>query len=184
MQTALVTADGFPRADIDVAQIRTTRSKMICLRNDYKALMRQIEDALHEHHANLGTSDDTGSANAIVSSATTSEDVGARNHSTVSATDGGDTESKRVFAKVNSVVDASPAHLAGLQANDLILQFGDVDYTNHENLTRVAQVVKDSEGQEIRIVVQRVAGQNVTLVLVPRRDWGGRGSLGCHLLPV
>jgi 26S proteasome non-ATPase regulatory subunit 9 len=27
-------------------------------------------------------------------------------------------------------------------------------------------------------------GQMVRLELTPRRDWGGRGLLGCHLVPV
>ena len=26
--------------------------------------------------------------------------------------------------------------------------------------------------------------EDVQLQLTPRRDWGGRGMLGCHLLPI
>src|SRR5665213_3116457 len=39
MTTTLTTFDGYPRDDIDVAQIRTTRQRMIMLRNDWKELM-------------------------------------------------------------------------------------------------------------------------------------------------
>lgn len=50
------------------------------------------------------------------------------------------------FAKVNSVTDGSPAHQAGLKAGDGIRAFGHVNWMNHENLTKVAEVVQRNEG--------------------------------------
>jgi 26S proteasome non-ATPase regulatory subunit 9 len=58
-----------------------------------------------------------------------------------------------------------------------------VDWTNHERLGKVARVVQQNENHTILVKVLR-DGQMVRLELTPRRDWGGRGLLGCHLVPV
>lgn len=50
------------------------------------------------------------------------------------------------FAKVNSVVDNSPAASAGLKAGDLIRNFGYVNRSNHDNLKKVAECVQGNEG--------------------------------------
>lgn len=50
------------------------------------------------------------------------------------------------FAKVNSVVDNSPADSAGLKAGDLIRAFGYVNKSNHDNLTKVGECVQGNEG--------------------------------------
>ena len=57
------------------------------------------------------------------------------------------------FAKVNSVVDGSPADSAGLKAGDEIRNFGYVSYTNHDGLKRVGECVQGNEGvsQYIRV---------------------------------
>lgn len=39
--------------------VRTTRSRIIYLRNDYKALMNKIEVALHSYHAELANAPST-----------------------------------------------------------------------------------------------------------------------------
>lgn len=51
MNEPLVDADGFPRNDIDVYQVRTARSQIICLQNDLKELMKEIERGLGDVHA-------------------------------------------------------------------------------------------------------------------------------------
>ena len=38
------------------------------------------------------------------------------------------------------------------------------------------KVLRDGIGDE--------ASRELQLTLIPRRDWGGRGLLGCHLIPV
>lgn len=50
------------------------------------------------------------------------------------------------FARVNSVVPASPADQAGLKAGDTIRSFGTVNWMNHERLTKVAELVQQNEG--------------------------------------
>jgi len=50
MNEPLVDANGFPRNDIDVHQIRMARNKIICLTNDARNLMKQIEEKLFKFH--------------------------------------------------------------------------------------------------------------------------------------
>ena len=56
------------------------------------------------------------------------------------------------FARVNSVVEGSPADSAGLKANDEIRNFGYVDIANHDNLRRVGECVQGNEG--VRLLLQ------------------------------
>lgn len=177
MNTGLTTFDGFPRADIDVAQIRTTRARIVRLKNDYKALMAKLEVAVHEHFAAGKSAESLPPA----STAGASESTSAQPHTAQSSTLASAIEPP--FAKVNTVVENSPADTAGLKAGDKVTRFGYVDWTNHERLGKVAQVVQQNENHTILVKVLR-DGQIMRLELTPRRDWGGRGLLGCHLVPV
>jgi len=177
MNTGLTTFDGFPRADIDVAQIRTTRARIIRLKNDHKALMAKLEEAVHEHFAAGKSAESLPAANTTRSVAGPSSEPAAGNAQSFTSA------IEPPFAKVNTVVANSPADTAGMKAGDRVTRFGYVDWTNHERLGKVAQVVQNNENQTILVKVLR-EGQMVQLELTPRRDWGGRGLLGCHLVPV
>lgn len=52
MNTSLLTADGFPREDIDVVSIRLIRVNIIRLRNDHKYLLTLLEAKLIEQFQN------------------------------------------------------------------------------------------------------------------------------------
>ncbi|KAF7503111.1 hypothetical protein GJ744_004320 [Endocarpon pusillum] len=180
MNTSLTTFDGYPRDDIDVAQIRTTRSRIIHLKNDYKEIMNRIEKALHQHHASLHGSED--SKEEPPSSL-------RQNASSASTQTPSRTTSDPPFAKVNSVATSSPAQEAGLKVGDKIRNFGTVHWRNHENLRKVAEVVQRSERRTILVKIvrddeTRGSSQDLELPLIPRSGWGGRGTLGCHLLPI
>ncbi|KAL4791870.1 hypothetical protein BDV19DRAFT_369579 [Aspergillus venezuelensis] len=179
MSTMLTTFDGFPRDDIDVAQIRTTRAQIIRLRYDHKQVMAQIEKGIHSHFAGLQSTNGITPSNA--------NGVGPRFSGIPASTAAMGVLTP--FAKVNSVVPGSPADQAGLQAGDTIRSFGTATWLNHERLSKVAEVVQQNEGRTIIVKISRngsTPGSTVSLdlELVPRRDWGGRGLLGCHLLPL
>ncbi|KAI6711788.1 GTP-binding nuclear protein GSP1/Ran [Diplocarpon mali] len=106
MNTRLITPDGFPRGDLDVAQIRTTRSRIIYLKNDHVALMNVIEKHIHEQFARLA--ENGGRVSTDLPLSTEPEILSPP------------------FAKVNSVVAASPAYSAGLKAGDEIRSFGNL----------------------------------------------------------
>ncbi|KZF24236.1 26S proteasome non-ATPase regulatory subunit 9 [Xylona heveae TC161] len=191
MNTSLTTFDGYPRADIDVAQIRTTRARIIRLRNDFKNLMSKIETGLHSHY----------SAAAAAAAAATSQPPATHHEgptvggaSTASSVPGSVNAAsasgliETPFAKVNSVVEGSPADEAGLKAGDRVRRFGTATWLNHEKLTKVAEVVRQNEGRPIQVKIVRKnpmtqADQELLLHLTPRSGWGGRGLLGCHLVP-
>jgi 26S proteasome non-ATPase regulatory subunit 9 len=177
MNTGLTTFDGFPRADIDVAQIRTTRARIIRLKNDHKALMAKLEEAVHEHFAAGKSAESLPPASTTRSAAGPSSEPAAGSAQSFTAA------IEPPFARVNTVVANSPADTAGMKAGDRVTRFGYVDWTNHERLGKVAQAVQNNENQTILVKVLR-EGQMVRLELTPRRDWGGRGLLGCHLVPV
>ncbi|EON67179.1 hypothetical protein W97_06432 [Coniosporium apollinis CBS 100218] len=174
MNTSLTTFDGYPRDDIDVAQIRTTRARIIHLKNDYKDLMNRIEAGLHAHHA---------------SAAAANTSRPERQATTAGSNTSGREALEAPFAKVNSVVPDSPADTAGLKAGDSVLRFGTATWMNHEKLSKVAEVVSQNEGRPISVKVSRRdpssgSTQELQMFLTPRRNWGGRGLLGCHLLPL
>lgn len=112
--------------------VRTTRARIIYLKNDYKALMSKIEIGLHQHHASYQASNppSTSSLRQIAGSS--------------GSGDQGLADSP--FAKVNSVVDGSPADVAGLKAGDRIRRFGNVNWINHEKLSKVAETVQRNQG--------------------------------------
>jgi len=178
MDTPLLTPDGFPRADLDIAQIRTTRTRIIHLRNDYKALMAVIETHIHEHFAKQAqnpTLEEPSSNGQYVN--TTLRDTPSV-HQVLSPR----------FARVNTVAPGSPADSAGLKTGDEIRNFGYVNNTNHDGLKRVGECVMGNDGRDIMVKVSRAVPdaqqrQELQLTLRPQ-SWSGRGLLGCHILPI
>lgn len=180
METSLTTFDGYPRADIDVAQIRTTRARIRVLKNDHKALMAKLEVVIQAAFASAKPD--------VASEAATTQAVQPSTSSTAPGVASG-SAIEPPFAKVNTIAPNSPADQAGMQLGDKVTKFGSVNWTNHERLGRVAQVVQQNENRSILVKVLRegsgnAASRPLELRLTPRRDWGGRGLLGCHLLPV
>ncbi|KAJ9616289.1 putative 26S proteasome regulatory subunit [Cladophialophora chaetospira] len=177
MQTSLTTFDGFPRSDIDVAQVRVTRARIITLRNDWKALMDKIEKGLHEHHAKYQASDEY--KNSLNQPRPQSPQTAVLPQTP--------SVPETPFAKVNSVEPGSPANEAGLKTGDQIRRFGTAIWSNHERLRKVGEVVGQNLGRPILVRVLRGTGseaQELDLRLTPRSNWGGRGTLGCHIVPV
>jgi 26S proteasome non-ATPase regulatory subunit 9 len=184
MRTTLTTFDGYPRADIDIAQIRTTRARIICLRNDHKELLAKIEEGLHKHFAEEAARPEE---DVVMNGTNGTNGTHATNGNGTNGVHGTNstTSNTPAFAIVNTVSPSSPAETAGLKPGDKIIQFGDVDWLNHEKLSKVAQVVGRNEGRTILVIVAREGeSKPMRISLVPRRDWGGRGTLGCHLKEV
>ncbi|KAG5648417.1 hypothetical protein DXG03_004991 [Asterophora parasitica] len=158
LQTPLVDADGFPRADIDVYAVRGARVRIIELRNDLKAVTEEIAKALEAIY----------------------DPADAAPEATVSGT----SYEQRPFAKINGVAPGSPAADAGLQREDLVVKFGSLTHQafSSSSLMPLADFVAANENQRIAIKVLR-AEKPLFLNLTPRAGWGGRGTLGCHLVP-
>lgn len=162
MEEPLVDSDGFPRNDIDLVQVRTARHNIICLQNDHKAIMKQIENGLIEYHAQMASMNTNDSANQTAQSApqTTTELI--------------------PFAAIDLISRSSPAEAAGLKLGDVILQFGSVTKQNFTGLSAIGNVVKHSVGKPVNVLVKR-ENDKVVLSLTPQ-EWGGRGLLGCNIV--
>ncbi|GAA5918721.1 hypothetical protein JCM1841_006260 [Sporobolomyces salmonicolor] len=165
METPLVDPQGFPRSDIDVAGVRTARMWIHRLRNDLKAVLGEMEQVVHRGLPS-GEGEEVSAA-MEVEEASSNEAVGGED---------------RPFAKVDAVAPGSPAAAAGLQRDDLLLHLSTINSSNRDNLRAVAALIGRSEGVELPLTVLR-GGLNVTLKLTPRAGWGGRGLLGCHIVP-
>ncbi|NXX77337.1 PSMD9 ATPase, partial [Urocolius indicus] len=154
----LVDAEGYPRDDIDLYQVRTARHNIICLQNDHKALMKQVEEALQQLHAR-------------------EKEKHARDEAEAQAEAMGHKQSlPQAFARVNAVTPGSPASISGLQVDDEIVEFGSVNINNFQNLQNIATVLQHSQGSTLSVTVIR-GGKKVYMGLTPKR-WAGEGLLG------
>ncbi|CAH1161491.1 unnamed protein product [Phyllotreta striolata] len=162
MKDPLVDSEGFPSNKIDVYQVRHARHRIICLQNDHKKIMKDIENGLQGYYGTTSlepacerpTPMDTAQAETITYTAP--------------------------FAKITFVSDNSPAYYAGFEANDELVEFGSVNSTNFKNITDIATVVQHSEGNQLNVRLKR-GSRTFVVQLVPRK-WMGRGLLGCNII--
>ncbi|XP_033726761.1 26S proteasome non-ATPase regulatory subunit 9-like [Pecten maximus] len=167
LKEPLVDQEGFPRADIDVYSVRHARHQIICLQNDHKSLMAEIEEELYKIHAEArkqkGESMDTN------------EDDGSVQAQSL-------TERLSPFAEVDRVDEGSPASEAGLKVGDAILEFGSITAIKFQSLQNIASVVQHSKDNALKVIVRR-NNTDKSLNLTPK-TWSGRGLLGCNIVPV
>ncbi|XP_064488283.1 26S proteasome non-ATPase regulatory subunit 9-like [Ornithodoros turicata] len=158
MDEPLIDSQGFPRSDIDVYKVRHARHNIICLMNDHKAIMREIETALHRFHGSVPSA--------------------SANHATSSVGHGlaGTSGTEKPFAVITDVEEGSPAQLAGLRSDDLIVKFGSVNGENFKNVNDIAAVVRHSVGKPLNISVKRRS--NILPVVLTPKPWAGKGMLG------
>lgn len=107
------------------------------------------------------------------------------------------------IAKVTSVTAGSPADEAvcvdfidlqskfvlfvsfsffqGLKSDDLITNFGSVNSSNFNSLNDIANIVKHSINQMIKVIVLR--NETTSKIYLKPHSWSGPGMLGCVILP-
>lgn len=174
MTDSLVDASGYPRNDIDVYQVRGARHQIICLQNDLKSLMKQIEQGLHTVHAETAAQQQENLASTKLQAMDIDEAGGSSQRRAAGPV--------KPIAKVNLVSDGSPAQDAGIALRDEIVEFGTVNAGNFRDLSQIAVVVKSCENKTVPVKVRR-DGKLVDLVLTPK-TWSGRGLLGCNIVPM
>lgn len=207
MNSALIDNQGFPIASIDIVAVRTARARIIALQNDRENIENQMRNLLDLalSRTNSGTEipltngsvthDDRQTTQAMANVPGTngalSMNVPIRQNGDASTWSevGGLTP----FAKVNAISPNSPAQQADMRIGDEILQFATLTGANahrsleNKDLGNLPSVVQ--RGIEIGVMVLRNsndgnARQIKRLRLTPNDGWGGRGLLGCHLLPM
>lgn len=156
------------RNDIDLLRVRQIRQRVICLQNDHKALMKQIESGLFQVHQN--------NANTYSPSNETSTTTTNSSNTTFL--------NKEPFLRVDIVSGQSPAETAGLCVGDFVCRIGTIRKDNFRTMQDVAALVNNSENRSITLLVQRAnSKEQQTLTLVPKK-WSGNGLLGCKLTPL
>ena len=158
MDGPLVDTEQFPRSDIDVVAVRTSRQQVIRLTNDMRDLMGHIEKALYELHELTPQQQNEG------------HDVLEQVHP----------PTRPPFLRVHGVIPDSPSHASGLRNGDAICQIGSLHKDNFTNLGDVAEVVKLSVNKAVPVKLIR-DGTSKTIALKPR-PWQGRGVLGCNVV--
>jgi len=173
MNTPLVDEQGFPRGDIDVYAVRQARVRIIELRNDLDDLTDKIKRALEILHSDPQqhippNPMQVEQAQAIEADATADQETSAL----------------KPFARVDGIMPGSPAADAGLRREDLLLQFGHLNSSSFSgtSLQPLAELVSRHENRQLELKIRR-GSDDVNILLTPRNGWGGRGMLGCHIVP-
>ncbi|KAG1681011.1 hypothetical protein FOA52_009971 [Chlamydomonas sp. UWO 241] len=139
LKGALIDKEGYPRADIDIFQVRTDRHRLACLSNDHKQISNTAERLLAELHAaarsqaQASTAPGTSSAPGSAGPSAGGAGAGAAPAQGVLSSGGGVSAAAAAaspaaaavpapppppsvpFAVVDEVADASPAAGAGIQ---------------------------------------------------------------------
>ena len=165
MNDPLVDAGGFPRNDIDVYQVRHARHEIICLQNDLKGLMKEIEKGLETFHA-----ENQHPSNVSTTKLPNVNDLNLNENHT------------NPIVKVNLVSPGSPAEAAGIRLRDEIVEFGSINSNNFQDLSQIGTLVKNCENKNIPLKIKR-DGRFMQVTLVPK-TWSGRGLLGCNVVPM
>ena len=98
--------------------------------------MSKIEKGLHTHHASVLSSN-------LQATSQLGRSIIGSNNTTYS-------EPYQIsFAEVTNVAGGSPAEHAGLQPGDRIRNFGDVNWTNHQKLSKLSETVQRNEGVRV-----------------------------------
>ena len=208
----LTDAEGFPRHDIDVYAVRAQRHRLACLQTDHKAVMKEVEQALFARHATARASGAVPARPSVEAAAAARRAAAANpaangNGAPAAAPVTREAREERLraappFAVVNTVADGGPAAEAGLCAGDRVVAFGDVGLAQSEcalfqapELSEVAAAVGANVGRALAVYVRRrvfavdaatqtgTTREELVRLEVTPHAWGGRGVLGCHLLP-
>lgn len=99
--------------------------------------MSRIEKGLHEVHASYASNKVAG--NLPVSISSYGQSVNGDNPQNLN-------DIEPIFARISEVFSGAPAEMAGLKVDDKITRFGNINWMNHERLSKVAETVQRNEG--------------------------------------
>lgn len=157
----LVDSEGFPRADVDIYNIRNKRNRLAIINSDFKVIMKEIELLLPQIYV---------SSNKQVEDFNEVADDGNLKH----------------IAIIDEILADSPANTAGLSDGDKLISFGGVNSTYSNPLSAIPDVVKVNVNKIIPLVIRRSRDgkeEAININITPK-VWNGRGLLGCHLTPI
>lgn len=86
------------------------------------------------------------------------------------------------FARINFVAPESPAAEACMEESDIVVEFGGINHTNHEDLKAIGELVTTAAAEDQTLEVQILRNGEKLFVKLRPRPWPGRGLLGCHIV--
>uniref|UniRef100_A0A182KET2 26S proteasome non-ATPase regulatory subunit 9 n=1 Tax=Anopheles christyi TaxID=43041 RepID=A0A182KET2_9DIPT len=168
MNEPLVDGDGYPLSNVDVVSVRKARHAIICLQNDRKQIMQQIEKGISQVFE-LNQSKQQQHQ----------EDQQRRESMEVDA-DGAVNTSLEPFAVVENVVSGQLAERMGIVVGDQILRVGTVTAHNFKTMNQVQTVIANTQGRNLHLVVRKATtGQQATIEV----DMKSGGRLGVFMKP-
>nr|CCC92331.1 putative proteasome 26S non-ATPase subunit 9 [Trypanosoma congolense IL3000] len=183
LRGSLVDSEGFPRDDCDLFAVRRARQTVNCGHNDLKSLETTIHEKLIQLHEECREEAEEQMR----------RDAMKNNKNNMKAAgDGGEhaqlqkeMADKKPFVRIVRVVSGSPAAEAGLTAEDLVVQYGDLDAEKvlAGGYSEMTRVTSSHEGKMMRVWVRSASGEVRELFVVPQK-WKGDGLLGCTFEPV
>ncbi len=190
IKDSLIDSEGYPRGDIDIYNVKSKRKRLAEINVDYKLLMKQIESTM----LTLYQSFPADNRNEKFDPKDISETVGGKQHASNKEADADmPVDSLRPIAKLDQILETSPAFTAGIQDGDELLQFGSVTANTPDCLKSITKLVGESLNKSILLVVRRkvattdsseLGAKTIVNLSITPAAWGGRGLLGCHLTPV
>ncbi|KYQ93717.1 26S proteasome non-ATPase regulatory subunit 9 [Tieghemostelium lacteum] len=185
MSGSFVDADGFPSPHIEVIiEVKKARNRISCIQNDYKLLMKLIEESMYILHSKSKSSPKTTSDNNNNTPLTFNTSTN-KNTTTTKKEEISLNESEKdylAFVYIDLVSEGSPSDKAGLKKGDEIYQFGSIGPfrqldTSVNHLFTMSNLVKNSENKPIQIHLIRNSQRQI-VYLTPRK-WSGQGLIGC-----
>jgi len=155
--------------------------------------MRSFDDLYATSNAALATNLRTNNAESSGSEgvSSTSGNTNQLQQTSVSFQEG--QQFTTPFAIIDEVSNHSPSSEAGLKVNDVIICFGNVNSTNHNDFKAIAELVPSAanDNKSITVAVRRKSTElggiaeviKTEVVELKPRTWAGRGLLGCHIIP-
>jgi 26S proteasome regulatory subunit N4 len=198
MHAPLIDKEGFPRADVDLYQVRSLRQRVTMLLNDNKEKQKEIEESLTKLHA-LGpaalvpekpTFPSSASAAAGAAKKPSNEGAGSSAAPVLSVSPPVGSLF-RPFALIDDVSPDSPASMAGLKAGDKIAGIGTLVSLSSASsatssplpsLSDLATVVRSNVGLPLPVIIQRGDDAGFLQLTLTPQPWSGQGVLGCHVV--
>lgn len=177
MTGELIDKEGYPRSDIDIYKVRLARQQINRLKNDYGALLVEIEKELVNIHSKFKEEDKPGEF--------VQKTIPVSNEQIIE---------HKPFAKITQVDSDSPSAEAGLKPDDEIIQFGPFLHSNtQKSLIEIGAHVRNSEDKVILVKIQRndsndasmqINGKKKVIVKLVPKKWSGHGLIGCKIIPI
>uniref|UniRef100_A0A182P7J5 26S proteasome non-ATPase regulatory subunit 9 n=1 Tax=Anopheles epiroticus TaxID=199890 RepID=A0A182P7J5_9DIPT len=143
MNEPLVDDDGYPLSNVDVVAVRNARHAIICLQNDRKAIMKQIENGMTQVFEQERSTNANGQESRQQQQPMEVDDAGVAN------------APLEPFAVVERVDPGQLADRMGITVGDKVLQVGTVTARNFQTMLQVQSVIQNMQGRSLRLVVRK-----------------------------